>query len=502
MEPSTLAIDAGTTHIKAGLFSRSGRLITTSKKATKVHQSPKGYAYFNPDEIWETVLELCQEISSVSDPHTVAGIGVSSMAETGLLVDRRSGQYGSWLIPWFDKSASRIAQALRENSNEAEVFLKTGIYPNFKSGLVKILWLRDYLKVTLKDKVWLSTSDFIVHKMTGVLATDYSLAGRTYAFDIDKKAWDKERLISLRLDDSIFPRVCESAEPVGRTKGEFAYRTGLEEGIPVVIAGHDHVVGSFAVGALEPDAIFDSMGTAEALIGTFSNRALTDADRQSGLTFGCHTARGKRYWMGGLSASGGSLDWARRLLGDPALDFAELEQLASRAGPDPTGIVYFPYLAGSGSPHTDPVVRGALVGLDAGHRREHLIRAVFEGTAYEMEFIRQTAVNSTGVPARIVLSAGGGSRSSVWMQIKADVSGCRFESLHMPESTLLGAALLAGVGAGVYRDETEAVGAVVPIERRTYLPDMKRHASYQEIYSHTFLELQAGIRAIGKRKEL
>jgi sugar (pentulose or hexulose) kinase len=498
MQTSLLAIDAGTTHIKAGLFSRSGELLAFAKKPTVLHKSSHGYVYYEPDEIWLTVLEVCEEVLSKANPVSIIGIGVSSMAETGLLIEKQSGKYGSWMVPWFDKSSSGAAQLLSQESADPEIFMKTGIYPSFKCSLAKILWLRDDMCVPVKKMVWLSTADFLIFKMTGSMATDYSLAGRTYAFNFSSKRWDRDRLQGYALDESFFPKVSASVERVGEICGEFCFRTGLKAGISVVAAGHDHVCGSFSAGAIEPDLIFDSMGTAEALIGGFPERTLNVADRHSGLSFGFHPARGFRYWMGGLSASGGSLDWARKMLGDPSLNIAELEDLASRVGPEPTGIIFFPYLSGSGAPHTDPTVRAAVVGLDSKHGREHLARAVFEGTAYEMNFILQAALGNLDTSVRTVLAAGGGSKSKVWMQIKADVSGCHFDSLQMSETTMLGAALLAGVGSGLYRDETDALKAVENMERKTYLPVDKRHASYQEIYTQGFLKLQSAIREFGK----
>jgi sugar (pentulose or hexulose) kinase len=499
MEACLLGIDVGTTNCKAGVFTNFGRLLAAASRPTLAHQSSSGYTYFEAGEIWSAILDTCEEVCSKVDANTIAGVGVASMAETGLLIDRLSGQPGSWMVPWFDKGASSKALSLERQFGEAG-FYKTGIYPNFKCGLAKILWLRDEFNIPLSGMAWLSAADYIVFRMTGRMATDYSLAGRTYAFDLDKKEWDQERLKSLRVDPSIFPDAVPSGEIVGRASGNICTRLGMKEGTPVVIAGHDHVCGSFAVGALQPDHIFNSMGTAEAMLGTFEDRRLGAAELRSGLTFGLHAARGKRYWMGGLSASGGSLDWVRRVLGYPALNFDDLEELASRIEPEPTGIIYFPYLTGSGSPHTDLNVRAAFIGLDSGHGRAHIVRAVFEGTAFEMEFIRRTAVEGVGIKGEALLASGGGTRSRTWMQIKADVSGCRVESLKMQETTLLGAALLAGVGAGVFRDEDEVCAPSGHLEKEIYLPDEKRHAAYRQIYETDFIGMQSAMRNFGKIK--
>jgi sugar (pentulose or hexulose) kinase len=169
--------------------------------------------------------------------------------------------------------------------------------------------------------------------------------------------------------------------------------------------------------------------------------------------------------------------------------------LLEKTSPAPTGILYFPYLAGSGSPHSDLRVRAAFVGLDAAHSRADLARAVLEGTAYEIEFIRRIAESVINIPVERITVSGGGTRNPHWMQIKADVSGCRLEVLDMPEATLLGAALVAGVGCGVYPDHQTASAMVDRPEQTVYLPDPARHKAYSHYYEIGFLALQAPLRA-------
>jgi sugar (pentulose or hexulose) kinase len=206
------------------------------------------------------------------------------------------------------------------------------------------------------------------------------------------------------------------------------------------------------------------------------------------------------YWMGGLSASGGSVEWLRGILGEPPLTYAQLDDLLAQAGSGPTCILYFPYLSGSGSPHTDLQVRAAFVGLEGRHGQAELAKAVLEGTAYEVEFIRRRAEEVFRTPVRRLIASGGGTRNPVWMQIKADVSGCVIEAAEMPEATLLGAVLLAGIGLGTYAGEAEALAAVVRISRVVYLPDESRHRIYRELYEEGYLALQESLRGMRERR--
>jgi len=502
LEGPLLGIDVGTTHCKAGLFRLDGDPISVSSRPTPLRRSPEGNAFYDPQELWATVAAAIREVvAGCGRAGTISAIGIASMAETGLLVDRKSGAPRSPLIPWFDPAATPQAELLKREGDHGERFLRSGIRPNFKCSLAKVLWLREQDKGVIREATWLSTADYIAYCLTGVMATDYSLAGRTYAFRIDQKTWDEAWLVHLGLDVRVFPTPLPSGTIVGWIEPEIAAAIGLPTGTPVSIAGHDHVCAAFAAGAIDPGLVFDSMGTAEALIGGFEERSLEENELRSGLVYGCHVVKGRNYWMGGLSASGGSVEWLGAILDEPPLSYAELDALLEGASPGPTGILYFPYLSGSGSPHTDFLVRGAFTGLNATHGQSDLAKAVLEGTAYEVEFIRRAAEMATGSAIHQIIASGGGTRNRHWMQIKADVSGCRLEVLPMPEATLLGAALVAGVGCGFFADAAQAIDAARQVVVEIYLPDAGRHQGYIDLYERGYLHLQAPLRQLAREIE-
>jgi sugar (pentulose or hexulose) kinase len=493
-----LGLDIGTTHCKAGLFEPDGRLIAAASRWMVVKRDPDGSQWFDPEQVWQQSTAAARQVLGQAGARWVGAVGVASMAESGLLVDPASGRPYSALLPWFDPSATPQAEQLRAAGDPLERFLKTGLRPNFKSSLAKILWLREKEGALPEGALWLSAADYIAYRLTGCLATDASLAGRTYAFDLERRAWDSAWLERFGLGDSLFPPILPSGAPLGEVLPGAGEQIRLAPGAPVAVCGHDHVVAAFAAGAVEPGLVFDSMGTAEALLGALPARPLGEAEFRSGLVFGPHVVPRRNYWMGGLSASGGSLEWLRSLLGEPALDYRQLQALLEEAAPGPTGILYFPYLAGSGSPHTDLHVRAAFVGLDARHGRAELLKALLEGTAYEAEFIRRAAQPIAGLPIERLTMSGGGARNPAWLQIKADVSGCRLEAPVMPEATLLGAALLAGVGAGLFPDHRAALAGLAQSETRVYLPDADSHFAYQQFFEQGFLALQAPLREVAR----
>ncbi len=495
-----LGIDIGTTHCKAGLFAGDDVPVKIASRPTVTHKTVRGEAYFDPEELWKTVLAALKSV--LAPGSKVTAIGIASMAESGLLVDRRSGRPASHFLPWFDTAARPQAEKLRQASDPLERYLRSGIAASFKCSLAKILWLRENQQGPTEDTVWLSAADYIAYRLCGSFGTDHSLAGRTFAFRVDQKQWDAEWLEQWELSPGLFPPAFPSGTPLGNLLPALAAELGLEGETPVAVSGHDHICAALGAGVVEPGKVFDSMGTAETLLGVLPERPLTEADYSTGLHYGCHVARGKGYWLGGLSASGGSVEWFRSQILGESTTYAEIDALLQPGRPGPTGILYYPYLLGGGTLVPDPQARAAFIGLTAAHNRSDLLKAMLEGTAYEVESLRRAGEKLTGSPIPTLLVAGGGARNTAWQQIKADISGCRIEACTEPEATLLGAALVAGIGCGIFTSEAEALSSLKPVKTAVYLPDEENHAIYKQLYENGYLSLQQSLLACDDRNPL
>jgi sugar (pentulose or hexulose) kinase len=495
-----LSIDIGTTHTKVGLFHLDGTCLKVASQPTPVGAAAGGYRFIPPDELWSGIARLIAGLHCSSTSQAVAGIGIASTAESGQLVDRADGSPRSAIFPWFDTSAGELVEVIKRQGDERERFIASGVYPSFKCSLAKILWARQRLEINLRNAVWLSVADAIAFRLTGSYQTDYSLAGRTYAFRIAEKVWDKDWLRQFNLTPDLFPPARPSVQPAGRLAAGAAALLDLPAGIPVCTAGHDHICAGLASGAFRPGIVLDSMGTAEALVGAFPERPLTEIDYQSGFSIGCHTAPGRFYWIGGLSTSGGAIEWLRKLVSDDGLSYEDLNCLLEKTSQDPGDILFFPYLAGSGSPHTDQEVRGAFAGLHLNHTLGDLLKAALEGTAFEVELMRRQGETLTGRPIQRLIAAGGGVRNPRWLQIKADVSGCEYELAHTSEAVLLGAALVAAVGAGEYAGVEEALAAVSQPPEYIFHPDAERHVRYASTFEQGFLRLQQPLRDFYRNK--
>jgi sugar (pentulose or hexulose) kinase len=488
-----LALDLGSTHFKAGLFDDHFQLIRAAAEDVVLEHRTDGPvidAGWAAGAIERLILAACQGV----EPGAVAGIGIASMAETGLLVDTVSGAPVTPLLPWFSRAAEDYVQRIED---AGESFLWSGIYPSYKSPLAKLLWLRDTRGIPLDGCTWLSASDYAAFLLSGAYATDDSLAGRTLAFDINRRIWNTEWLEHFDLPAGLFPPSGSAGRPVGRVTASAAARCGLLEGTPVTIAGHDHICAALATGVIEPGPALDSMGTAEALLGALPARPLVEIDRQSGLLYGCHVVPGRLYWMGSLSTSGGAVEWLRSLSGKMLPGYADLEQELAGLPEGPGEIIFLPYLNGSGAPHSDPLARAAWIGMRLDHTRADLFKAVLEGTAYEMEYIRRQAQSAAGARVDRLVTIGGGTRMRRWLQIKADISGRRIETAATPEATLAGAAMLASGASGVFSDPDQALQAALraadeSLERIE--PDPERHQSYQAMYESGYLPLLPAVR--------
>lgn len=488
-----IGIDIGTTHCKAGLFEYDGTLVNLSIHPNKTHVDKDGHAYYDPAALWRTVAQAIGEVNHGQDGK-VASVGITGMAESGLLIDVKTGEYRSHVIPWFDRRSERTAEFIEGELDPVEHFKKTGLHNSYKYVLAKLLCLKHEDSDMIKGARWLSTSDFIAYKLTGKTGTDYTLAARTFAFRIDRKAWDIPWIRHFGLHESLFPEAKPSGSTVGVIPSDDLEDIGLEKGTPVAISGHDHVCAALAAGAVKPGVVSDSVGTAETLVGALNERSLGAKEYDSGFNFGCHVLPRRFFWMGAIQSSGGSVEWIRQQLSDEALSYDEMNEMLDSVSKAPTGILYYPYLSGSGAPQPDPQAKAAFIGLKATHKREDLLKGLLEGTSYELEYMKRAAEQMEDTVISKLIAVGGGTKNRHWMQMKADITNCELAIPILADAALLGAALAAGLGCGVYKDEGEVLQTVSEGEVEQIYPDPDHYQRYRNLYESGYLQLQKPLR--------
>jgi xylulokinase len=290
---------------------------------------------------------------------------------------------------------------------------------------------------------------------------------------------------------AVFPEPLPAGYALGTITAGAAAQTGLPPHAQVATGGHDHVCAALAAGAFRPDIVLDSTGTTEALLATVEHPHLDERTRRLELCCGCHVAAGRFYLLGGVLGVGPLVDRLAAVIA-PGLPIAEarehLTAQAQASQPGARGLWLLPFLAGAGSPERDPAATAAIMGLREHHTLADVARAAFEGLCYEMRALLEAMVAGANIPAPTLRTVGGGAANEFWLQLKANVTGRVVERAIAREGGALGAALLAGIGAGLFAD-AEAAYACVATPPARYEPDMGAHAEYGRRYRSGYLPL-------------
>jgi xylulokinase len=468
--PLLLGLDIGTTNLKAILFDLQGQMVAGASNRTPTHYPRPGWAHYEPEELWQaTVATVRQVTAQVDDPHRIVGLAVASFAETGVMLDAHGQPVGP-AIAWFDNRTAAQAAWLEQTVGQERLFAITGIALEAIFGLCKWLWVREHEPALAgRTRRWLNMADYLAYRLSGVQATDFSLASRTLWLDLHRRCWSEEILSWTQTPPDLLAPLAHSGTRLGPILPEVAAATGLPGTVHVAIGGHDHVCGALALGVTEPGDLLNSIGTAEAIFLPLA-QPLTDPEvGRQGYSQGVHVG-GQYYIFGGLYTSGACVEWFREQLAGGAT-YATLTAEAESVPVGSLGTFFLPHLRLANPPHLDAQARGAFVGLRAENGRGALFRAVLEGLAYEMRNSLEPLLDHAGFARlRHIDVIGGGAHNALALQIKASVLNHDLRVARVKEATALGAALLGGIAAGVYADLAEAASTV--------------QISYDEVASH------------------
>lgn len=502
-DPLLVGLDVGTTNIKAVIFDINGQPVAQASVSTPTYYPQPSWAYYKAEELWQRTVEAIRlAVAKIDDPGRIVSVAAASMGEAGAPIDAH-GQPTYDVIAWFDGRTQPQIEWLDRTIGKDRLFDITGLSLQPIFGLGKLLWLKENQPDAFARTVrWLNMADYIAYRLCGVPATDYSLASRTMALNLRRLQWADDLLQEVGLPADLFAPVCVSGTRLGPVLPEVAAMTGLPTTAQVATGGHDHVCGALAVGVTEPGSLLNSLGTAENLFLPL-NQPLTDAEMgRQGYTQGVHVVPGQYYVFGASYTSGACVDWLRQIFGGG--DYAALIAAAEQVPPGSLGVCFLPHLRLANPPYDDPLGRGAFIGLSTDVKPATLFRAVLEGLAYESHYVVDSLLKfmDTSTLHRIH-AIGGGTRNRLLMQLKATVFNQAVIVTTMTEATSLGAALLGGLGAGVYADVPAALGqlkrdevVVEPLAEQVALYETYFHQVYQQLYlalrplHHTIYQLQ------------
>ena len=443
-----LAIDQGTTSSRAIVFDAGGDICAVAQREFAQHYPRPGWVEHDPEEIWRTTVSVCREALDAAGP--VAAIGITNQRETTLLWDRDSGEAIHPAIVWQDRRTAPHCAALEAEGRGALFEEKTGLRLDPYFSGTKVAWILDNVagarERAERGRLAFGTVDsFLIWRLTGgeVHATDATNASRTLLFDIHAQQWDDALLEALRVPRSLLPEVCDSAGEIAVTRDEVF-------GVALPIAGiaGDQQAAAFGQACLEPGMVKCTYGT-----GCFALMNTGDAvvrSRNGLLGTVAYRLGGKVVYAleGSIFIAGAAVQWLRdalRIIGRAP----ETEALA-KSLPDNEGVYLVPAFAGLGAPHWDPEARGALFGLTRNSGVAHFARAALESVAYQTRDLMVAMAADVGAPADSLRVDGGMTTNDWLMQFLADVLDLPVERPTVTETTALGAARLAGLGAGLY----------------------------------------------------
>ncbi len=468
-----LAIDQGTTGSRAVAYDRRGRAAAAAYEEFPQHFPKPGWVEHDPEEIWESVRRTITRVLKTVPGRSIAAIGITNQRETAFVWDRRTGRSLHNAIVWQCRRTAARCERLKQELGRGEfVRERTGLPIDAYFSATKIEWILRQLrmgKTTAAGRVAFGTADsWILHRLTGGLAhaTDPTNASRTMLYNIGTLDWDADLLALFGVPAEILPEVRPSSGEFGRT----IRVAGLPSGIPIAGMAGDQQAALFGQAGFGAGAIKNTYGTG-CFILLNTGRRRTDSRHGLLTTIACGPDGRAAYALeGSVFVAGAAVQWLRDKLG--LLRRAADSEAMAEAVQDNAGVYFVPAFVGLGAPYWDAEARGTIVGLTRGAERGHIVRAALEAAAYATRDVLDTMRKDSGLKIGELRVDGGGSANGFLCRFQADILGVPVVRPQNIETTSLGAAFLAGLGVGFWKDTAE-IERIWAADRR-FEPRMSR----------------------------
>ena len=486
-----LGIDIGTSGTKSVLLDERGGVAAVGHQAYDFDTPRPGWAEQDPEVWWDAVNTTIRQILTASriDPAAIRGIGFSGQMHGPVFLDD-AGRSLRPAIIWADQRSEQECRDIYEMMGVAGLHRTVGNPVDSGFMVATLLWIKRHEPETYRRiYTLLLPKDYVKFRLTGIRVTDPSDAGGTSLYDVRQLAWSQEMLAALDFSSAMFPEIRPSGEMIGAVTPEAAAATGLQAGTPVVNGGNDQTMGALASGVITPGDVLLMIGTGGTLFTTVDAVVVDPGLRMHTYP---HCIPGKWHLLGAILAGGLPLKWFRNLVSpDAPLSYNDMTQEAATVPPCSEGVIFLPYLAGERTPHMNRAARGVFFGLSHTHTRGHLTRAIMEGVMFAMrdcvELFKELGVR----PTRII-AGGGGASSQLWRQIQADILQLPVITAQTPEKSATGAAMIAGVGAGVFASFEDACQRMVTFgeELAPIAANAPRYEETYQIYRALYPSLQ------------
>lgn len=475
-------IDVGTTGVKILFVDEYGGIKGSITEEYPLFTPRPGWAEQNPSDWWEATIKGIRGLIEKTGVKgtDIKGIGLTGQMHGSVFLNSK-GDVVYPAILWCDQRTAEECEEITQRVGKEKVFKITcnPVLTGFQAP--KIIWLRKNHRAVYKNvsKVLLP-KDYIRFCLTGTFATDVADASGTSLFDVKSRRWSEEILEILDIPASFLPECFESPEVTGYITEDVARLTGLAKGTPVVAGAGDQAAGGIGSGIVEEGLVSVSLGTSGVVFAHLEDVFVDPAGRLH--TF-CHAVPGKWHIMGVMLSAGGSFRWLRDTFFGKDTSYKVMTDMAESIPAGSEGLLFLPYLTGERCPYPDPDARGVFFGISLKHKVEHFIRAVMEGVSFGLkDSIR--IMREIGVPeGKRFRLTGGGAKSDLWCRMMADIFNGDTVRLKVEEGPSFGAAILAGVGIGMYSDVKTACKKLVREDEDVFTPDIRNTETYKKFYT-------------------
>ncbi|MGD0390672.1 MAG: xylulokinase, partial [Tepidisphaeraceae bacterium] len=478
--PHLLGIDIGTSGTKTLLCDERGKVLATAMAEHPISAPKPGWSEQNPLDWWKATVAATKAVRKRAGlkPADIRGIGLSGQMHGSVFLGDGPRPLRPALL-WNDQRTAEQCAQIESRAGGRAALIELVANPALTGFTApKILWVRQHEpKVYEKTKHILLPKDYIRYRLTGQYATEVSDASGTLLLDVVNRRWSDRLLELLEIDRSLLPRMHESPDVTGKLTAAAAEELGLSPGTPVVGGGGDQAAGAVGNGIVSTGIVSATLGTSGVV---FAHSDQPTRDPLGRVHTMCHAVPGKWCVFGCMLSAGGSFQWFRNNLAAAEVAEAKKKKIdpytllirqAEKAPPGCEGLQFLPYLTGERCPYPDPHARGGWIGITARTTRPMLIRALLEGVTFGMRDAL-SIMQAMQIPISQVRASGGGARSQFWRQLQADIYRMPIVTINAAEGPAYGAALLAGVGVGVWTSVEQAATCCIK-ETRTLNPNRK-----------------------------
>lgn len=482
-----LGIDIGTTGTKAMLMSSDGKIVSSAYKGYPLIKGSNGFVEQDAEDWWKAFVQTVREcLKDVPDKQNVIALSMSTQGGSLVPVDK-AGKPLANALSWMDFRSREQQEVLIEEKGKDFYYRKTGWRLNTGLNLTKIKWLRENEQALFQstDKL-LTTIDYVNYKLTGSFVIDPTNGAMTQLMNVGEEQWDSEILNMLNINKGHLPNIQKSCTEIGTLTDGAAHELGLPTSVKVINGGHDQYCAAIGAGAFNSGDIILSTGTAWVVLGVYDKPLF---DSSTYIAPAHHITEGLWGALASIPTAGVAMEWFRDNLSMKIKDgtnfecesFREIDEKAASLRERAEGLFFYPYFSGNGFPRWNQDVKGSLLGLGLEHGRYDIALAIMEGVAFQVKAILEEYEKS-GFKTSSIRILGGASKSPLWTEIISSVVGCSAVKFNEANIACIGAALIAGVGCGMFSDFTEgfkkAAAGVANIERNSEMESF-----YQRKYS-------------------